>query len=24
LTHDLVDQTAFIQYFKASWVPKIG
>lgn len=23
LTHDLVDQTAFIQYFKASWVPKI-
>lgn len=24
LTHDFVDQTAFIQYFKASWVPKIG
>lgn len=23
LTHDFVDQTAFIQYFKASWVPKI-
>ncbi|KAJ6996375.1 hypothetical protein NC653_013088 [Populus alba x Populus x berolinensis] len=23
LIHDFVDQTAFIQYFKASWVPKI-
>ncbi|KAF9678965.1 hypothetical protein SADUNF_Sadunf07G0091100 [Salix dunnii] len=23
LTHDFVDQTAFIHYFKASWVPKI-
>lgn len=24
LTHDFVDQTAFMQYFKATWVPKIG
>lgn len=23
LTHDFVDQTAFMQYFKASWMPKI-
>ncbi|KAJ4824827.1 hypothetical protein Tsubulata_039316 [Turnera subulata] len=23
LTHDFVDQTAFMQYFKASWIPKI-
>lgn len=23
-TQDFVDQTAFIQYFKASWLPKIG
>lgn len=21
---DFVDQTAFIEYFRASWVPKIG
>ena len=24
LTQDFVDQTAFMEYFKASWVPKIG
>lgn len=24
LTQDFVDQTAFIGYFKASWVPKLG
>ncbi|CAN1133045.1 hypothetical protein LINPERPRIM_LOCUS30434 [Linum perenne] len=23
LTHDFIDQTSFIQYFEASWVPKI-
>lgn len=24
LAQDFVDQTAFMEYFKASWVPKIG
>lgn len=24
LTQDFVDQTAFMEYFKGSWVPKIG
>lgn len=24
LTLDFVDQTAFLEYFKSSWVPKIG
>ncbi|CAH8310017.1 unnamed protein product [Eruca vesicaria subsp. sativa] len=24
LTHDFADQTAFMQYFKSTWLPKIG
>lgn len=24
LIQDFVDQTAFIEYFKASWMPKLG
>lgn len=24
LAQDFVDQTTFMEYFKASWVPKIG
>lgn len=24
LTQDFVDQTAFMEYFKSHWVPKIG
>lgn len=24
LTQDFIDQTNFMQYFKATWVPKIG